>query len=397
MILRGAVSPLETHHLPHKPYDGTLKGLLGAQAPWIVPYLLPGAKLQIDPWDGERNIEINRSTLQVDLLYKALYRHQYILVIIEVQTKDDPDLQRRLMAYHASLHLKYNLPVLILVIYLFEHGPADLSYEDTCHGEVLASIHPKVIRLRDLNSQQIVRDQQLSLYTLLPATKRPEVHLLKQALQEMHEHYTAQQFRDHVIWFRCILHRTKTMSDEEKQSIEEVLHMQYHIDPLLREDPFIMAIAAEEAAKSEARGEARGRIEGLQDAILALIRDRFPAVIVSQVEETITPTQDTEQLRNFLRQLGRVSDEQEIPDLLARCFPRQDEIKLRSEGKIQGLQEAIFDVMSDRFSAQALAQVQQTIAPIQDSEQLKKFLRQLSRVSDEHEALALLARCFPTH
>lgn len=183
------------------------------------------------------------------------------------------------------------------------------------------------------------------------------------------------------------------MSDEDKQIIQEVLQVQYQIDPLLREDPTIMAIAAEEAAK----GEARGWIGGLREAILDLVRDRFPAQVVSQVQQTIKPTQNSEQLRNFHRQLPRVSDEQEVLTLLAQCFPRQDEMKLRSEGEIKGLQDAILDIISDRFSAQVVAQVQQTIAPIQDIEQLRKFLRQLVRVPDEQEGLALLARCFPTH
>jgi len=101
---------------------------------------------------AELNIEINRSTLKVDLLYRAFYNLKGIILVIELQTKHDPNLQHRLMAYHGSLHLKYNKPVIILVIYVFEDGPEDLSYQDVCEGVVLATIHPKVIRLRDLDS-----------------------------------------------------------------------------------------------------------------------------------------------------------------------------------------------------------------------------------------------------
>ena len=72
-------------------------------------------------------------------------------------------------------------------------------------------------------------------------------------------------------------------------------------------------------------------------------------------------------------------------------------MKLRLEGEVQGLQEAISAVVSAHFSPQVVAQVQQTIAPIQDVEQLKKFLRQLVRASDEEEVYTSLAQCFPTH
>jgi len=312
-----------------------------------------------------------------------------IIFVIKLQTTHDPNLQRRLMAYHGSLHLEHNKPVLILVIYVFEEGPEELSYQD----EVFATIHPKVIRLRDLNSEHIVREHQLSLYTLLPATKRPEVHLLKQALDEMHEHYDKQDFINHLTWFKCLMDRTQTMSDEEKQTIREVLQVQYQIDSLIRENPTIMAIAAE----SEAKGKAEGEIRGLQEAILDLASDRFPALVVSQVQQTITPAQDAEQLRKFNRQLARVSDEQEVRALLAQCFPLQDEMKVRLEGKVKVLQETILDLISDRFPSPVVSQAQQTIAPIQDTEQLKKFIRQLARVSDEQEVYALLTQCFPTH
>jgi hypothetical protein len=49
------------------------------------------------------NVEINRSTLKADLLYRAFYNLNRIILVIELQTKDDKDLQRRLMAYHGSI------------------------------------------------------------------------------------------------------------------------------------------------------------------------------------------------------------------------------------------------------------------------------------------------------
>jgi hypothetical protein len=164
---------------------------------------------------------------------------------------------------------------------------------------------------------------------------------------------------------------------------------QDQIDPLIRENPRIMAIVAE--------GEAKGKAEGLREAILDLISDRFPALVVSQVQRTIAPTQNAEQLKKFYRQLLRASDEEEVAALLAQCFPPQNETKLRLEGEAQGLQEAISAVVSAHFSPEVVAQVQRTIAPIQDVEQLKKFLRQLVRASDEEEVYISLAQCFPTH
>ena len=163
--------------------------------------------------------------------------------------------------------------------------------------------------------------------------------------------------------------------------------MQYQIDPIIRENPRIMAIVAE--------GEAKGKAEGLREAILDLVSARFPALVVSQVEQTIAPTQDVEQLKKFHHQLVRVSDEQEVPALLAQCFPLDGETKSRIE--CECIQDSILDVVSARFSSQVATRVQHTIAPVQDIQQLRKFLRQLARMSDEEEVYASLAQCFPTH
>ena len=67
----------------------------------------------------------------------------------------------------------------------------------------------------------------MALYTLLPAMKGPREDLLKQALEEMAQHYTHAQLGYRFLWFRRILWRTETMTEEEKLVIEEVLQMQY--------------------------------------------------------------------------------------------------------------------------------------------------------------------------
>ncbi len=82
-----------------------------------------------------------------------------------------------------------------------------------------------------------------------------------------------------------------------------------------------MAIVAEGEAKGRAEGEAKDKAESLREAILDLISDRFPALVVSQVQRTITPIEGVEQLKKFLRQLVRTSDEEEVYISLAQCFP----------------------------------------------------------------------------
>ena len=194
---------------------------------------------------------------------------------------------------------------------------------------------------------------------------------------------------------------TEILFGEEEQTVSQG---QYQIDPIIREDPTVMAIMAEAKAK--------GEIKGRREAILDFVSARFSSQVVTQVQQTVAPIQDIQLLSKFNRQLVRVSNEQEVTALLAECFPHQDKIdplitedpairtlliKSSIEGETKGVRDSILAVVSARFSPQAVTQVQQALTPVQDAQQLKKFLRQLVRVSNEQEISALLAQHFPTH
>jgi len=259
-----------------------------------------------------------------------------------------------------------------------------------------------------MDPQQVVERHQRCLYSLLPTMKRPTVALLIDALRELSSYDTRPQFVRHLKWFQTMLGRTTTVSKEDKQKVQEYLDMQYQLHPLLAEDPFIQSVIAHEVAhgieqrfpeefakrvaEHEAKVEARASASAMQEAILDIVRVRFSAQVVAQVQQTIAPLQDMEQLRTFLRQLALISEEQEVYALLTQYLSLQG---TRIEGEIKGIQESILDIVSDRFSPEIAAQVQQTIASVQDVQQLRNFLRQLARTSDEEEVPALLTQCFP--
>jgi len=214
--------------------------------------------------------------------------------------------------------------------------------------------------------------------------KEPTVELLTLAVREMDEHDSRLQFRRHLAWFQTMLGRTTTIVQEDKQKIKEILEMQYQGYDLFREDPVIGGMILE----GKVEGRAKGRVEGIQDSILDIVSDRFSPQVVAQVQQAIAPSQNIEKLRTFHRQLFGISDEHEVLALLTENFPLPGEIK--------GLQEAILDIVSDRFSPPLVAQVQQAIAPCQDVQLLRTFHRQLVRLSDEQEVSTLLTECFLT-
>jgi hypothetical protein len=92
--------------------------------------------------------------------------------------------------------------------------------------------------------------------------------------------------------------------------------MEYQGYTLLKEDPVIHSLISEGELKGKIEGkiegEIKGEIKGLREAILDIADDLFSPPVVVHIQQAIVASQDTEQLRKFLRQLVRLSDEQEV-------------------------------------------------------------------------------------
>src|SRR3982750_1917957 len=85
-----------------QPYDSLMKHLFCNEAGEIVPLLLPGAKVV-----SELNIEIDRSTLRVDIALKIIYKRVLAILNLESQSSEDEDMEQRMAIYNAALHYTY--------------------------------------------------------------------------------------------------------------------------------------------------------------------------------------------------------------------------------------------------------------------------------------------------
>jgi hypothetical protein len=290
-------------------YDNTLKALFGEEADQIIPYLLPGAEFIGNLRDEERNVEINRSMLKADLVHRIRYKRLLAILNLELQTKNDPDLLLRLLQYHVALYEKHRVPVISVILYLFQTAAQLPPYQLKCADETLLTFYYKVICLWELDAQPVVKNHILSLYTLLPAMRGAKPDLLKQALNEIVQSYSRQQIGSQILRFHRIMWRSQTMSYQEKLEIEEALHMQYHFDEFIDENPVVL--------ERVARGEARGEIKGLQESIVNILHVRFPALAtIPQVQQTTAHIQDVEKLKQLQRDLILASDEQAARALL---------------------------------------------------------------------------------
>jgi len=158
----------------------------------------------------------------------------------------------------------------------------------------------------------------MSLYTLLPTMRGAKPDLLSQALKEMARRYSRQQLDKRIIWFGLIMSRATTMSDKDKQIVEEELRMQYRYDELIDNNPLVL----ERVARGKIEGKIEGEVETLRKSILKILRSRFSASLVDLAEQALNHIQDIETL-DQLEDVAIKSDEQNVRAFLTQHLSSQ--------------------------------------------------------------------------
>ncbi len=240
-----------------QPYDNNIKALFGQDGGRIIPELVAGAEVL-----AAHNVEIDRSKIKVDLVFQIIYQGILAVLNIELQSGPDTTMGSRVLQYLSGLHDFYQLPVICLVIYLFQCPVEESPYVIQCGDKTSLVLNYEVIRWWEVDGAAIVNKHAIHLYPLIPATKKPKVDLLKQALQEMFQVYDRHELGYRFSWFYSILRRTGTMSEEDKQIIEEELKVQFNYQEMIQDDPVIQSLLAERELRGEARGKAEGEAEG---------------------------------------------------------------------------------------------------------------------------------------
>ena len=81
-----------------QPYDSSIKTILNEDAPAILPLLLPGVEV-LEVLD----IEILRSPMRTDRVYRVLYRDKPHVFHLEFQASRDDKMAFRMAVYHTQL------------------------------------------------------------------------------------------------------------------------------------------------------------------------------------------------------------------------------------------------------------------------------------------------------
>jgi len=272
-------------------YDNAIKSLLEDREAQMLSHFLPGSVYQ-----ETLTIEVMRTPLRVDRVYKALYRGKEHIVHIEFETGADSRMASRLLDYHTYFLHKYQLSVISILIYPFSTTIATSPFEEIgSDGKPILTFHFIVLPLWKEKAQEYLEKHAIEMYSFLPTMEGANLPLLSEAIGEMVEWYRNDQPRlaRELRWMGIMLRRANIVPLEDKQILERRLSM---YDDLMEKDPKMRKIRAESEAK------------GFRIAIVTLVKGRFPSLteLAQQRVKQVTMPDD---LRALLEKIISASDE----------------------------------------------------------------------------------------
>jgi hypothetical protein len=268
-----------------QPYDTLIKAFFRSEMDSLISFCLKGATLDGTLEDAEQNVEIDRSMLKIDMAYWIKYLLLRAILHIELQSGPDNTMARRMLAYFANLHLKHNVPVFCIVIFLFKCAFEQSPYRVSCGDKViLPEFHYDVIRLWEVDPKPILDEHAVPLYVLLPGMKDPTVDMLRQTIKEIHEYYNPERCGERLAQFHVVLSRTTTVPDNIKDMIGKELSMSTQYAEFMQQNPLFLEKLRQCEAESREVGKIEGKIEGEIEVILQLLHTHFSEATAELVE-----------------------------------------------------------------------------------------------------------------
>ncbi|MCD6206676.1 MAG: Rpn family recombination-promoting nuclease/putative transposase [Methanosarcinales archaeon] len=191
---------------------------------------------------------------RVDFLAKMTGDEESILHI-EFQTRYDPDMPVRMLAYHARIMDRYRLPVYPIVVYLTQTDrPIETAYSSHVGNKHIFTFNYDVIKVWELKSKTVFKNKLYGLYALTPLMPDADLAECRGNLIEAVEHNLISASS-----YMCMatFARLKYPKDVVKNMIE---------DKLLKQSPFYGDVLEE------------GRDEGAEETIIAVLAARFGSV-----------------------------------------------------------------------------------------------------------------------
>jgi predicted transposase YdaD len=259
-------------------WDHNLKRLVQTNPQAFLDWLFTGAVLL-----QECSVQLNRD-IDMDMLYKALFEGEPVLVHLEFQRYNEKEMGRRLLEYNAYATGKFDLPVLSCVIYLKPEGPVVCSplISKLSRGTVIWRFHFFNVELWKVPTEALRAVNHVSMYPLLALTRdgnRTEV--VEEALRTIEHADLDRAQKDDLLTITLTLANLALRGPAHQEWLRKRFSM---YQDLIRDTEIYQLIMQE----GKLEGKLEGELEGLQRSIRVVIQRRFPTLIGMAEARTAT-------------------------------------------------------------------------------------------------------------
>lgn len=151
-----------------RPFDHFMKSLAHLNPHAFLQLLLPGAT-----FSNEVPLNLKLVDFDVDVLLQMKWHGQEMLLHVEFQKRNDYKMDERMLRYNVLARLEHKLPVLSIVIYLFQDGnvpPSPLNWRVPT-GQHILNFHFINLKLWEMSVEELESLNYVELLALTPLMK----------------------------------------------------------------------------------------------------------------------------------------------------------------------------------------------------------------------------------
>ena len=249
------------------------------------------------------------TTRHADSLIRIHIAGKEALIHHEFQTTDDPSMPLRMAGYIIRAIEQHNLPIYSSVIYLRRSaGRRDPGHfiQEISGRRVL--IEYSVIRLSEIEGQEIIESEHAGLFPFTPLMKRPAD-------------------TDSETWLRECVHATDALPLDDAikvdildnlmilsglgygaETINRILLQEGLMDAIMRESTFAQYLLEQEIEENKEQWIQQGERERAVEDILEVLEIRFDLSEAHPLSARIAAIEDLQRLKQLLRSAIQVSN-----------------------------------------------------------------------------------------
>lgn len=151
-----------------RPFDHFMKSLAHLNPNAFLQLLLPGAS-----FCNEVPLNLKLVDFDVDVLLQMKWHGQEMLLHVEFQKRNDYKMDERTLRYNVLARIEHKLPVLSIVIYLFQDGnvpPSPLNWSIPT-GQHILNFHFINLKLWEMSVEELEGLNYVELLALTPLMK----------------------------------------------------------------------------------------------------------------------------------------------------------------------------------------------------------------------------------